>query len=449
MANERNWRGSLTASERYDNIQNITKWSAATGLTGSAFEIENEAYKASSSRDSGLGDGGGDGGPPPIQPEGSLNADAEDNDAVASSPGITIGDYHNCHYIASGVTAQVYRAQARALKVIIETHNIEPHDPHREVKILNILHASKAPNIITLLETFHDPYTQNFVLVFPYAPITLADLFAKHQQHQKFLSTSLIRTITTALFRALDHLHSVESIIHRDIKPAALLLTHPTPESPSQILLSDFGTAWHPTLSPTLGGEPHDHKVLDVGTGAYRAPETLFGNRAYGPGVDLWAAGTTLAECFRTGRTGSPAKRNVGGEDNDSDDDAKNENMTARGPTLFDSRPAHEDGNQLGLVLSIFRTLGTPTPQTWPEAKGFRTPPFEMYRIFPGIVSQGAGEEGEGGGGGRGWAGLLPGADADWRALVEGLLRYESGWRITAKEEWRGGLRYEADWSES
>ncbi|KAH6856067.1 kinase-like domain-containing protein [Chaetomium sp. MPI-CAGE-AT-0009] len=343
------WRASLTASERYDNIQSLTKVVEALGLGQSAFEIENEAYKTAMNReeyDAACNPSTSSVDAPEPVLAASATPPPETNDRE-SSPGITIGDYQNCHYIASGVTAEVYRAQARALKVIVETHNIEPHSPQREAKILASLRASNAPNIITLLETFRDPQTQNFVLVFPYAPLTLGHLLTNHQPPSSPLPTPLIRTIFTALFRALDHLH-----------------TH---------------------------DEPQTHKVLEVGTGPYRAPETLFGDRAYGAGVDLWAAGASLAECF------------------------------LRRP-LFDSPPAHEDGSQLGLVLSLFQTLGTPTPATWPEAAAFRTPPFEMYRVFEGRVAA------------EGWEGVVPGAGAGWLGLVEGMLRFESGERVTAGE---------------
>jgi cyclin-dependent kinase len=288
------------------------------------------------------------------------------------SPGERIGSYQNCHYIASGVTSAVYRCQSVALKVIVETRNIEPHNPIREAKILATL---KKP-CIPLLETFRDQ-EQRFTLVFPYMPLTLADVIESAP-----LPAGRRRAIFHDVFTALAHIHS-QGIIHRDLKPSALLL--PVPDGPAY--LSDFGTAWHPALSAT--DEPAASKVLDIGTGPYRAPEVLFGQRAYGPAVDMWAAGAVLAECCR-----APPPR-----------------------PLFESRAAHEDGNQLGLILSIFKTIGSPTPESWPEARAFRTPPFEMYRAFAA----------------RPWEEVLPDVEGEWRALVAALVRFDSG-RMTAEE---------------
>ncbi|KAL1843058.1 hypothetical protein VTJ49DRAFT_3193 [Mycothermus thermophilus] len=405
MADAGDWRRSLTASERYNNIQKLSQAVKAAGLTQNAFAIEDEAYKTSTSReqyDAAINLSIPSSEPTPKPP---TTTDQDDEDSP-SSPGTTIGPYQNCHYIASGVTAAVYRSNQHALKVIVETRNIAPHNPNLEAKLLTNLRAASAPNIIPLLSTFHD-HDQHLVLVFPYMPFTLDHLLSTHRAHNSSsgtittpLPSSTLQVLFTALFRALSHLHS-QGIIHRDIKPSALLLStpSPTPTHPGEIYLSDFGTAHHLIHSPPMSNEPCDAKILDVGTGPYRAPEALFGNRAYTAALDMWSAGCVLAECLR------------GGE------------------PLFESRPAHEDGNQLGLVLSIFKMLGTPTEETWPEAKGFRTPPFEMYRVFEGRVEREGWREvllGSSGGDGGEWEG--------WVGLVEGLVRYESARRVTAAE---------------
>ena len=79
--------------------------------------------------------------------------------------------------------------------------------------------------------------------------------------------------------------------------------------------------------------EPANEKITDVGTTAYRPPELLFGHRGYDCSLDLWAAGCVVTEAI------------TGGE-----------------RTLFDAGPL---GSELALIHSIFKTLGTPSSDTW------------------------------------------------------------------------------------
>jgi serine/threonine protein kinase len=115
------------------------------------------------------------------------------------------------------------------------------------------------------------------------------------------------------------------------------------------------------------------------------------GNKSYSTAADMWSFGVLLSECASASANPTP---------------------------IFQSPPTHEDGSQLGLILSIFRTLGTPTPETWPEASGFRTTPFGMWRVFAPRAPDVAFEE----------------VRVPFRGLVEGLLKYESSRRLTAKE---------------
>ncbi|KAI0889151.1 kinase-like protein [Annulohypoxylon maeteangense] len=371
------WRSSLTSSDRYDNIQVIKaaldKTDNSTSLSQSgAFAIENEAYKNSTSRieydeicrNTYVQEASSSSQTPPI----TIGQD------VPESPGITIGSYSNCHYVSSGVTAEVYRSETVALKVIVETRNIEPHNPFREAKILKLLEGSKP--CIPLLETFRDQ-EQRFTLVFPFMPMSLESLI-----QQGLLSRGRIQKHFTDLFKALDYIHQ-QGMIHRDVKPSAVLLE--SADGPAY--LSDFGTAWHPEFS--VSTEPPHSKILDIGTGPYRAPEALFGDKAYGISVDMWGVGTMLAECCRD----SPRP-------------------------LFESRAAHEDGNQLGLILSIFKTIGSPTRESWPEATNFKTPPFDMYQVFEG----------------RTWDDILPDVNEDFRKLIAALVVYNTTSRATASQ---------------
>ncbi|CAJ2514044.1 Uu.00g021630.m01.CDS01 [Anthostomella pinea] len=379
MASAADWRASLTSSDRYDNIQAIKTALEQFHVTSSltqrdAFSIENEAYKTSSCRDQynaacRVSRSQDQNGSPQVQqPEPTVDEEPE-------SPGVTIGPYRNCHYVASGVTAEVYRCKTTALKVIVETRNMEPHNPAREAVILGFLKKPCVP----LLETFRDQ-EQRFTLAFPFMPMSLESLM----EHGA-IPQGRVRRHFTDLFKALQFIHQ-EGIIHRDVKPSAVLLE--SADGPAY--LSDFGTAWHPELSASA--EPTDRKILDIGTGSYRAPEVLFGDKSYGSAVDMWGAGSMLAECCRT----NPRP-------------------------LFESRQAHEDGNQLGLILSIFKTVGSPTKESWPQAANFKTPPFDMYQSFEG----------------QKWEELLPDVNSDFRELIAALVRYDSSSRPTATQALR------------
>lgn len=90
-------------------------------------------------------------------------------------PGIEIGSYKDCHYIASGVTCDVYKSRPANVALKVVSHRpSEPHNPLREAKILKELQKP----CITLIETFWDD-EQQFVLAFPYMPLTLQDVFER------------------------------------------------------------------------------------------------------------------------------------------------------------------------------------------------------------------------------------------------------------------------------
>ncbi|XXG98324.1 hypothetical protein Hte_004647 [Hypoxylon texense] len=382
MTSDSDWRSLLTSSDRYDTIQAIKlaleQSNASTSASqSSAFAIENEAYKTSTSReqyDEACRKLPGQQSPDP--PQSQLGPADSIDEFSPESPGITIGTYHHCHYVDTGVTADVYKSGTVALKVIVETGvNKEPHDPFREAKILKLL---KKP-CIPLIETFRDQ-EQRFVLAFPFMPMSLRAVL-----DQGPIPRNRIQSYFTDIFNALNYIHD-QGIIHRDVKPSAILLE--SIDGPAY--LSDFGSSWHPELSAY--SEPANDKILDIGTGSYRSPEALFGNKSYGTSVDMWGAGAMLAESCR-----DPPR------------------------PLFESRAAHEDGNQLGLILSIFKTIGSPTRESWPEAASFKTPPFDMYRVFEG----------------RAWEDILSDIDEDFRELITALVVYNSSARATAAQALR------------
>ena len=102
-------------------------------------------------------------------------------------------------------------------------------------------------------------------------------------------------SIVTAVAGALDYAHQ-RGLLHRDVKPANILLTEPDDEGERRILLADFGIARQ--LADISGITATN---MTVGTVAYAAPEQLMGAAIDG-GADQYALAATAFHLL----TGSP-----------------------------------------------------------------------------------------------------------------------------------------------
>lgn len=344
--------------------------------------------------------------------------------------GIQIGAHADCRLVAEGLTSEVYRSASSpspsstslssspsskssgcALKVIVSSP--PPHDPVREARVLRSLAGSD--RVVKLLETLRDG-AGRLVLVFPfYEAGTLEDLLVSRRKGGStsaggggLLTGEEARAVFADVAAALADVHA-RGVIHRDVKPSAVLLE----PGVRGAVLSDFGTAWDPASAGAgAGGEAADGKFLDIGSGPYRAPEVLLANAAYDSAVDVWALGVVISAALRGSSNGGSDQNKGKGAEGKGDATA----TSADGNAMFSCPPVHEDGNQLGLLLSIVSTLGTPTRSTWPEAAAFRCSPFDMFRSFAG----------------RDWGELFAGVDEGWSALVRGMVRYSG--RFTAEE---------------
>jgi len=133
--------------------------------------------------------------------------------------------------------------------------------------------------------------------------------------------------IVSAVADALDYAHD-RGLLHRDVKPANILLTHPNRED-RRILLADFGVARH--LGDISGITATN---VAVGTVAYAAPEQLIGSNLDGR-ADQYALAATAFHLL----TGVPPYR-------DSNPIAViGQHLHADPPKLSDYRPdlAHLD----------------------------------------------------------------------------------------------------------
>lgn len=94
--------------------------------------------------------------------------------------------------------------------------------------------------------------------------------------------------IVTAIADALDYAHD-SGLLHRDVKPANILLTHPDRFGRRQVYLADFGIAR--SLADPNGLTATN---LTVGTVAYAAPEQLMGTEIDGRADEYALAATAF-----------------------------------------------------------------------------------------------------------------------------------------------------------
>ncbi|KAG2492174.1 hypothetical protein HYH03_009423 [Edaphochlamys debaryana] len=161
----------------------------------------------------------------------------------------------------------------------------------REARMLGSLRHA---NITRLIECISSK-SGRIYLVLEYVGPNLLNLL--RHVHPTGLPPGCTKAIAWQLAQAVSYMHS-KKILHRDIKPANVLLD---PAS-GAAKLCDLGLA-----RPFWGGprEAHPCTTYCV-TRWYRPPEVLVGDD-YGPAVDVWSLGCTLAE-LATGRVLFPGK---------------------------------------------------------------------------------------------------------------------------------------------
>ncbi|KAI9783937.1 MAG: hypothetical protein M1839_002882 [Geoglossum umbratile] len=385
MPSQLAWQADLSFSDRLSTIVKIASVyrdahpaDDPTQANQHAKSLENEAYVNAGSREQYERICGELLSKLQSKEKDSIDKEDPEDSSEPFSDGVALGEYAHAVHHSDGIFSTVYKARPAsketnagpkyvALKVTTPAVMSQPHDSIREARILT---EAASPHVISLLETFRLPGGR-FVMAFPFMPLSLEQLLVGKRP-----TTPQLKSHLTGLFRALEYLHDL-GIIHRDVKPSNILLA----SLAGPAYLADFGIAWSPN---DKASEPSDRKITDVGTTSYRPPELLFGFAGYGCALDLWAAGCVVAEA-----------------------------VTPKNKPLFDAGPL---GSELALISSIFKSLGTPNPENWPEAAGFPDWGKIEFHEFSA----------------KGWNELLPTASDDARDLVSKLVCYESSQRLTA-----------------
>ncbi|XP_063312429.1 dual specificity mitogen-activated protein kinase kinase 6 [Pelobates fuscus] len=116
---------------------------------------------------------------------------------------------------------------------------------------------------------------------------TSLDKFYKHVIDKGLtIPEDILGKIAVSIVRALEHLHSKLSVIHRDVKPSNVLIN-----TQGQVKMCDFGISGYLVDSVA--------KTLDAGCKPYMAPERInpdLNQKGYSVKSDIWSLGITMVE---------------------------------------------------------------------------------------------------------------------------------------------------------
>ncbi|XP_011023408.1 PREDICTED: shaggy-related protein kinase NtK-1-like isoform X1 [Populus euphratica] len=191
------------------------------------------------------------------------------------------------HMVGTGSFGVVYQAkcletgEAVAIKKVLQDKRYK----NRELQVMRILDH---PNVVQLKHCFYsttekDELYLNLVLEYISETVHRVSRHFNRMNHQH-MPIIYVQLYTYQICRALNYLHHVVGVCHRDIKPQNLLVNPHT----HQLKICDFGSA-----KMLVPGEPN---ISYICSRYYRAPELIFGASEYTSAIDIWSVGCVLAE---------------------------------------------------------------------------------------------------------------------------------------------------------
>jgi len=227
-------------------------------------------------------------------------------------------DYIRIEKLGEGTYGVVYKAKNRktgkfvAMKKI-RLENEEEGVPSTAIREISLLKELQHPNIVFLEDVLMQE--NKLFLVFEYLSMDLKKYIDKFPSEQ-YIEKNLVKSYCYQLFQGILFCHQ-RRVLHRDLKPQNLLINEQ-----GVIKLADFGLA-------RAFGIPVRVYTHEVVTLWYRAPEVLLGSSRYSCPVDIWSLGCIFAE-------------------------------------MVTKRPLFHGDSEIDQLFRIFRTLTTPTEDTWP-----------------------------------------------------------------------------------
>ncbi|EIE22685.1 hypothetical protein WJX75_008026 [Coccomyxa subellipsoidea] len=276
--------------------------------------------------------------------------------------------YEKVEKIGEGTYGVVYKARDRvngqtiALKKI-RLEQEEEGIPSTAIREISLLKELQQRNVVRLEDVIHSE--NRLYLVFEFLDLDLK----KHMDSNPDICRDhrLVKVYLHQMLLGITYCHA-HRVLHRDLKPQNLLIDRKN----NALKLADFGLA----RAFGLPVRAYTHEVVTLW---YRAPEILLGAKHYSTPVDIWSIGCIFAE-------------------------------------MINQRPLFPGDSEIDEIFKIFRTLGTPTEETWPGVHDL--PDFKDS--FPKWAPRKLEE-------------VVPSLDPVGLNLLEHMLRYEPNKRITAR----------------
>eukprot|EP00002_Diphylleia_rotans_P031865 TRINITY_DN663_c0_g1_i2.p1 TRINITY_DN663_c0_g1~~TRINITY_DN663_c0_g1_i2.p1 ORF type:complete len:270 (-),score=60.31 TRINITY_DN663_c0_g1_i2:323-1132(-) len=235
--------------------------------------------------------------------------------------------------------------------------------PCTAIREISLLKELKHPNIVRLYDVLHTE--KKLTLVFEYLDQDLK----KYMDSTQDMPLPTIKSFLYQLLRGVSWCHD-HRVLHRDLKPQNLLIN-----KQGELKLADFGLA----RAFGIPVRSYSHEVVTLW---YRPPDVLMGSRKYSTPIDIWSAGCIFGE-------------------------------------MCTSRPLFPGQNAADQLSKIFRSMGTPSEETWPGIQDLpeyrpdfpRHPPRTMAEIVPQLANNPHGLD-----------------------LLGRMLQYDPSQRITARQ---------------
>lgn len=195
------------------------------------------------------------------------------------------GDFVVLSKIGGGTFSNVYHVKRKdtgkdfAMKELIrQFESADEFVHHEEIELMQRIGVH--PNIVSVRSLIFEPEEMRASIVVDLMEKSLLDYISARRTD---LTVREVLVLGYQMLDGLAHIHS-KGLMHRDFKPDNVFVN----PGKLDIKIGDFGSA---------GERGSTGQASDcVATRWYRAPECLLRASDYGPEIDIWACGCTIAE---------------------------------------------------------------------------------------------------------------------------------------------------------